>query len=178
MNAECVLKFRCGPLATVDTPEVELIAKIDRPALCRMLHESDDFPQHLLYLYQRSSGPHQTFVAWRAGELVGMLTGSFDANLFELPDFDSFELPPAPHALLVRVHVRHSARGVGIGRALIERYATEADARGCTFIGGSVDLSSDSSGRRAFFERLGFLIRDRDSFGAQPWQIGWGEAAG
>lgn len=152
---------------------MRLVAEHDRPALCRMLEESNDFPQHLLYLYKRSGGPSRchTFAAWRDGKIAGMLTGSFDSDFFESGAFDSFELLPAPHALLDRVHVRASARGAGIGRALIQHYATEAAARRCTFIGGSLDLSSDPTGRRAFFERLGFSVRDLDNFGAPLSQL-------
>jgi len=47
-------------------------------------------------------------------------------------------------------------------------YASEAAARGCTFIGGQIDLSSESTGRRDFFVRCGFDIRDLDNFGATP----------
>jgi len=133
-----------------------------------MLLESSDFPQELVYLYQRRGGPcrYETFVAWHGHDLVGMLTGSFDSNFHESGAFDSFDLPPAPHAFLDRLHVLASSRGEGIGRALLRHYAAEAAARRCTFIGGSLDLSSDPTGRRAFFERLGLPVRDFDNFGA------------
>lgn len=143
----------------------------DRPALRRLLEESDDFPQHLLPYYRRRGSRYETFVARRAGAIVGVLTGSFDSDFEESGAFASFDLPPAPHAFLDRVHVHESARDAGVGRALIEAYASEAAARGCTFLGGQIDLSSDSTARRAFFERLGFSIRDLDNFGAQPSQI-------
>lgn len=136
-----------------------------------MLEKSDDFPQQLLYLYRRRSNHYGTFVAWRGDKIDGVLTGSFDSDLAESGAFDSFELPPAPHAFLERIHVRESARGVGIGRALIEMYVNEASARGCSFIGGSIDLSSEPTARKAFFEGLGFAVRDFDNFGAHPTDV-------
>lgn len=148
-----------------------LLAENDRPVLCRMLERSDDFPQQLLGRYHRGSSRNATLIAWSGGEIVGVLTGSFDSDFFESGAFDSFDLPSAPHAFLDRVHVHESARGAGIGHALIQAYAIEAVERGCTFIGGQIDLSSDSTARRGFFERLGFSIRDLDNFGALPSQV-------
>lgn len=149
---------------------VELIQQKDRPALCKMLADSDDFPQGLLRQYRRP-GHCATLVAWRGGEIAGLLSGSFDSNFAGNWAFESFELPPAPHAFLERVHVRGSARRTGVGRALIETYANEAAARGCTFIAGSIDLSSDDRARRAFFEDLGFTIRAHDNFGARTKEV-------
>lgn len=102
---------------------------------------------------------------------MGVLTGSFDSDFFQSGAFDSFELPAPPHAFLDRVHVTELFRGRGAGRALVRAYAEGAATAGCTFIGGSIDLSSDSSARRAFFERCGFSIRDPDNFGAPPLDI-------
>jgi GNAT superfamily N-acetyltransferase len=145
---------------------IDFVREADRPALCRMLSESRDFPQSLLYLYQRRSGPDENLVAWRGDDIDGVLTGSFGTDLAASGAFDSFELPPRPHAFLTRIHVRAPARRSGIGRALIRAYAVEASERGCTFIGGSIDLSSESIARRSFFEQLGFSIRALDNFGA------------
>lgn len=142
-----------------------------RPALIRMLEDSGDFPKQLLTYYRPGRSRYTTFVASREDEIDGVLTGSFDSDFREGGAFSAFELPPAPHAYLDRIHVRGPARGAGVGRALIETFATEASARGCTFIGGSVDLSSDSTARRMFFGRLGFTIREHDNFGAQPTDI-------
>jgi GNAT superfamily N-acetyltransferase len=143
----------------------------DRPALCRMLEEdSDDFPPQLLYLYQRARSPYPTFIARRGGRIDGLLDGSFNLDLADGDAFGAFDLPPEPHAFLTRIQVRRPARD-GVGRALIEAYANAASARGCTFIGGSIDLSSDPTGRIAFFEAVGFTIRQRDNFGARPHDI-------
>ncbi|WP_406071250.1 GNAT family N-acetyltransferase [Micromonospora sp. NBC_01638] len=151
---------------------MEPLQETDRPALCRMLEESDDFPQRLLYLYRRRRSNHYwTFIAWRGDKVDGVLTGSFDSDFAEGGAFDSFELPPAPHAFLERVHVRESARAMGVGRALIEMYANEASARGCSFIGGSIDLSSEPTARKAFFEGLGFAVSGLENFGAHPTDV-------
>ncbi|GAA2163060.1 hypothetical protein [Pedococcus bigeumensis] len=72
-----------GELALVDTIEVGLLAANDRPALCRMLERSDDFPQQLLGYYRRDSGRHATLIAWGAGEILGVLTGWFRSDFFE-----------------------------------------------------------------------------------------------
>ena len=133
-----------------------------------MLAESDDFPNNLLDLYRRGMNLDLTFVSWSDGAINGVLTGSFDSDLSGIAEFDSFHPPPGPHAFLDRVHVRNSSRGVGVGSSLTESFAHEAAARGCSFIGGSIDLSSDPRKRRAFFTRLGFSINASDRFGAQP----------
>jgi len=143
----------------------------DRPALCRMLKDdSEDFPPELLYLYERARSLYPTFVAWRGGRIVGMLDGWFNTDLADEHAFGTFDLPPAPHAFLTRIQVRQPARD-GVGRALIEAYTNAALERGCTFIGGSIDLSSDQMGRRAFFKALGFTIGEHDDFGARPNDI-------
>jgi len=163
---EC--SIRRGPLVGVHTVEVRFIKDSERPALLQMLTSSEDFPQNLLTFYRPGRSHYEALGAWSAGEVLGVLTGSFDSNFFESGAFDSFDPPAAPHAFLDRVHVHESARGVGVGRALVTAYAREAAERACTFIGGQLDLSSDSSARRAFFEQLGFSIRDLDNFGATP----------
>lgn len=136
-----------------------------------MLEDSGDFPQNLVYLYRRTASRYVTLVAWREGEISGVLTGSFDSDFTSNSAFDAFELPRRPHAFLDRIHVRDSARSRGVGRALLEAYASEASERGCTFIGGSIDLSSDPKLRRRFFVRSGFTIRAHDNFGASPIDI-------
>lgn len=155
----------------METVEVGFIAESDRPALCRMLEESDDFPQEQVSRYRRASSLYWTFTARRVGEIVGMLTGSFDSNLLEVGTFESFDVPPAPHAFLDRIHVRESARRSAVGRALVEAYAMEAVAHGCSFIGGLIDRSSDWTVRSDFFDQIGFSIRDQDILGAHPSQI-------
>lgn len=134
---------------SVESHRVRLMDESERPALCRMLEDSKDFPQHLLYLHRRRGGSgHATLVASCKGEIVGMLTGSFDSDFRLGGAFDSFELPLAPHAFLYSIHVNRSARRAGVGRALLRKYAEEASARGCGFIGGSVDLSNEPTSRK------------------------------
>jgi GNAT superfamily N-acetyltransferase len=136
-----------------------------------MLEGSNDFPQNLLVHYGTGRSRYRAIGAWMADEIVGVLTGSFDSNFFESGAFDSFDLPTAPHAFLDRVHVHESARGQGAGRALVEEYVRHASGYGCSFVGGQIDLSTESTSRRAFFENLGFTIRDLDNFGATPEQV-------
>lgn len=150
---------------------MEVLLSVDLPALYRMLEDSDDFPQNLLYLYRRGGTAHPAFVAWRGNAVEGFLSGSFDADFRGERAFDSFELPTPPHAFLERVHVHPRARNRGVGRALIEEYAAAAVRRGCTFIGGSIDLSSEPTLRRIFFENLGFVVEGHDNFGVQPTDI-------
>lgn len=142
-----------------------------RSALCQMLEDSRDFPQNLLYLYRRRQSPYTIFIASRGDGIEGVLTGSFDSDFSSGNSFDSFELPPAPHAFLERIHVRESGRYAGVGRALIKAYADAAFASQCTFIGGSLDLSSDPAARTAFFTGLGFEVRALDNFGASPTDV-------
>jgi GNAT superfamily N-acetyltransferase len=155
----------------VGVTHVEILVEADRTNLCGMLAESSDFPYHLLDLYRRGRNRDVTFVAWREGKIDGVLTGSFDLDLTGIEDFDSFDLPPGPHAFLDRVHVRDSSRGLGVGSVLTDRFAREAAERDCSFIGGSIDRSSDPTTRRVFFERLGFSINESDRFGAHPSDV-------
>jgi GNAT superfamily N-acetyltransferase len=149
---------------------VEHLARTNRAALCAMLQDENDFPQHLLYLYQRPSSPDENLLAWRDERIDGMLTGTFRHD-FSNREFGDFELPRSPHALLTRMHVRRTQRRHGIGEVLVAQFAAEANEHGCSFIGGYLDGSSDKTGRRAFFERLGFTVSGFDSFGARPAEI-------
>ncbi|XPP25639.1 MAG: GNAT family N-acetyltransferase [Leucobacter sp.] len=151
--------------------QIEYLKRADRRELIEMLEGEKDFPQNLLYLYRRSSGPEENLVAWREGRIDGLLTGSFRADFSDNREFSDFTLPPLPHALLTRVHVRHAARKHGVGRALVAEFAAEAVEHRCGFIGGLLDRTSDPTGRRAFFERLGFAVSGIDSFGAHPDEI-------
>jgi GNAT superfamily N-acetyltransferase len=137
-----------------------------------MLQGSVDFPQNLLYLYERRGSPlGQTYVAWDDGAIGGVLTGSFSVDLVDLGTFDAFDIPAAPHAILERVHVHERHRRQGAGRDLIETFVSDASWRGCSFIGGWIDVSSDSRERAAFFESLGFTIFGSDQLGADPIDV-------
>lgn len=150
---------------------VEHLARTDRPELCEMLEGEKDFPQHLLYLYQRPSGPDENLIARRDGQIDGLLTGTIRHDFSSNREFSGFDLPHSPHALLTRIHVRNAARRYGLGRALAAQFATEAIEHGCDFIGGYLDRASDVAGRRAFFERLGFVVSGFESFGARPDEV-------
>jgi GNAT superfamily N-acetyltransferase len=52
------------------------------------------------------------------------------------------------------VFVRESARGSGLGRALVERTQAVARARGCRRV--ELDVQSDNAGARALYESAGF----------------------
>ena len=150
---------------------VTYLARADRAALCEMLEDENDFPRNLLYLYHRPSGPDENLVAWDDERIEGLLTGTFRHDFSDNRDFSEFELPRSPHALLTRVHVRHTERRHGIGEALVAYFATEANEQGCNFIGGYLDSTSDKTGRRAFFEHFGFTVGRFDSFGARPAEV-------
>lgn len=150
---------------------VEYLARDDRAALCEMLEDEVDFPQNLVYLYQRPSGPDENLLVWRDERIEGLLTGTFRHDFSDNRDFTEFGLPRAPHALLTRIHVRHTARHQGNGEALVAHFAAEADKRGCDFVGGYLDGSSDKTGRRNFFEHLGFTVSRFDNFGARTAEI-------
>lgn len=77
-----------------------------------MIEASEDFPQTLAYLYRRPGGCNVVFVAEAAGQILGMIDGTFDSDLdHEL--FDGFPVPDAPHAFITRMHVHESVRSGG-----------------------------------------------------------------
>lgn len=143
----------------------------DRAELSEMLAGEVDFPHELLYLYNRKSGPDETYIARRGRGVDGVLTGTFRHNFADSRAFGGFKMTGTSHALLTRMHVRHSARFHGIGKALVEQFAVDAIERGCHFIGGYLDDNGDVPGRSAFYKHLGFSVSDRQSFGADPEQI-------
>lgn len=155
----------------VTATQITHLALNERPWLCGMLEHENDFPQNLLYLYQRSSGPDKNLIARSGNKIDGLLNGSFRHDFSDNPNFMGFDLPQSTHALLTRIHVRHAARGHGVGRALVEQFAIEAIKNNCGFIGGYLDRTSDKTGRTLFFERLGFTVNEFDSFGVRPEEI-------
>lgn len=100
-----------------------------------------------------------------------MLSGGFDSDLAQGGGFDSFDLPSPPQAFLDRMHVHEDFRGIGVGALLLRAYVEEALRRRCTFVGGQLDLSSDPTLRRRYFEARGFSVRDLDNFGARPEEL-------
>jgi GNAT superfamily N-acetyltransferase len=150
------------------TLRVEFLEEVDRPAMCRMLEDSGDVALDVLLRYRHPSSLYMTFVAVRGDAIEGMLTGSFDSNVAESGAFESYELPVAPHAFLDRIHVHSAVRHTGVGGALIAAYAAEAAERGCTFVGGTIDVSSDPAARVLFFKRCDFRVVGQENFGARP----------
>ena len=132
-----------------------------------MIEASEDFPQTLAYLYRRPGGCNVVFVAEAAGQILGMIDGTFDSDL-DHEMFDGFPVPDAPHAFITRMHVHESVRSQGVGTGLIWRFAGEAVARRCTFIGGSIGHSSDPGPRRVFFKKCGFDVSPYDNIGGLP----------
>ncbi|GIJ36625.1 GNAT family N-acetyltransferase [Micromonospora sediminimaris] len=155
-------------MGRVETLRVEFLEEADRPAMCRMLEDSGDVALNVLLRYRRPSSLYTTFVAVRGDAIEGMLTGSFDSNVAESGAFESYELPVAPHAFLDRIYVHSAVRHAGVGGALIAAYAAEAAERGCTFVAGTIDVSSDPAARIMFFKRCGFHVVGQENFGARP----------
>jgi GNAT superfamily N-acetyltransferase len=87
---------------------------------------------------------------------------------FESGAFESYELPVAPHAFLDRIHVHSAERRAGVGGALVAAYGAEAAERGCTFVAGTIDVSSDPAARIRFFKQCGFRVVGQENFGARP----------
>lgn len=150
---------------------IETLLESDRPALLEMLRSSRDYRDANIDLYRRPSSRAAVFVARSDDEIIGMLSGGFDSDLVQGGGFDSFDLPTPPQAFLDRMHVHEDFRGMGVGTLLLRTYVEEAVRRGCTFVGGQLDLSSDSTQRRRYFEGRGFSVRDLDNFGARPHEL-------
>jgi GNAT superfamily N-acetyltransferase len=133
-----------------------------------MLTESEDFPQNLVYLYRNKPVDGTTFIAERLGDgtIVGMLTGTFATDLFDRRDYEDFDLPPLPHSVVERIFVPLSERRNHIGSALLSRYLEEASRRGCTFIGGALDIGPGLADRKRFFAEYGFDVTPNNFFGA------------
>jgi GNAT superfamily N-acetyltransferase len=92
------------------------------------------------------SSRYAAFSATIDDAVVGVLLGGFDSDFNDNYAFFGFDLPPEPHAFLSQLHVLRTARRSAVGRALIDTYVTEARHRGCTFVGGSLDLSDAPRG--------------------------------
>lgn len=155
----------------MDAFRIEFLEEGDRPAMCRMLEDSGDVAFDVLSRYRRPSSLYTTFVAVRGGAIEGMLTGSFDSNVAESGAFESYELPAAPHAFLDRIQVHSAVRHAGVGSALIAAYAEQAAERGCTFVAGTINVSSEPKARIMFFKQCGFRVVGQENFGARPAEI-------
>lgn len=146
--------------------KIRPLGRVDLKTLLEVL----DDPK-LDHLYGIPSSYGTKFAAWQRGRPVGLLHVNFNSDFHENDVWQVFNIPPAPHAYLIRAQVEEASRGAGIGRALIGFLAEEAEARGCTFIGGMLDWSSDPQARRRFFQRCGFTIAGQDHIGATPSEV-------
>lgn len=136
-----------------------------------MLQDEDELSVGSADFYRRPQPPHVDFVAWHDQDIVGVISGTFAFDYRDNGSFDSFDLPTGPHAFLTRLYVRQPARRRRVGFDLVRAFAEEAEARRCTYVVGSLDLSSDPRARTAFFVAVGFDIADGDMFGATPRDI-------
>ncbi|MGV1005691.1 MAG: GNAT family N-acetyltransferase [Candidatus Nanopelagicales bacterium] len=140
-------------------PHVEILREQDRPALIHMLEDAGDLDPSTIGMYRiRRAMPDVMLVAWVDGNLVGMFNTSCKADFHGMPDFESFDLPPRPHAFMDRIHVHPAVRRGRVGQALVDAFIRTANDHACTFAGGHVDATSDPTGRIEFFERLGFEV--------------------
>lgn len=114
---------------------------------------------------------YQPFAAYDGDRLVGLLRASFDSDFTGNDAFAGFDLPAGPHGFVSTINVHPTYRRQGIGRALLLEYARAAEAAGCTFLGGVIDLSTDDTGRRVFFTECGFHTNAWDNFGQTTGQL-------
>lgn len=85
-------------------------------------------------------------------------------------EFREFELPRS-HALLTRLHVRHTERRHGIGEASVAQVSAESNEHDGDFIDGHLDGTSDKTGQMAFFKCVGFNVSKFHAFGARPAEV-------
>ena len=83
---------------------------------------------------------------------------------------DSFDPPAAPHAFLERMHVHDGFGGNGVGTQLLHAYVAEAASRGCAFVGGQLDLTSETTSAGST-SNAAVSQRDLDNFGARPDEL-------
>lgn len=108
--------------------------------------------------------PDLCFIAENeAGDITGYLAGCPDNPVLS-PDFADHryytlfedECRTFPAHLHINVHPDH--RGEGVGRALIERFASACRSRGC---GGLHAITADGDPNNRFFENCGLAVRAR-----------------
>lgn len=129
----------------------------------------DDYRIQNLY---RRPGTYETYFTAHYGEdLVGFVEANLNSDFHGNNAWDKFNLPPRPHAYLIRIHVANHTRGQGIGTALIQRLALEAQDHGCTLLGAMLDTAGDVEARCRFFTNCGFTLAGRDHAVATPADI-------
>lgn len=136
-----------------------------------MLSAAGDLPSGTSNWYRSAKPPHLDLVAWNAGAIEGVVTGTFGFDYRDNPSFDSLELPTGPHAFLTRIYVTPTVRRRGVGLDLLEAFADEALARRCAYVAGVVDQSSRHEEREKFFTNTGFVISDDHMIGARATEV-------
>lgn len=91
-----------------------------------------------------SDPPFHALVAERDGAALGYLVFYRAFSLFKA----------SPVLLVENIYVRHTARGLGVGRALLTAAAREAVARGWRRL--ELNVRADNAIAERFYRRLGF----------------------
>lgn len=155
----------------VSSASIQLLSAVGRPRVVEMLREDPDIDSSIADFYASRRTWDEDYVAWTHDRAVAMMTASFGLDFTDQHSYRLLDLPDAPHALLHRLFVRASERYTGVGTALLRHLAEEATARGCTYVVGYLDRTSDQTNRRRFFERRGFSIAADGALGATPYEI-------
>lgn len=136
-----------------------------------MLREDSELPLSVAGSYASPNAWDVDYVVRFNDQIDGVMTFSFGLDFTDNHSYRLLDLPASPHAVIHRIFVRVSERGRGVGPRLIRELAQEAVARGCTFIVGSLDRTSEVAERRRFFSKVGFTVARDDTFGAAPGHV-------
>jgi GNAT superfamily N-acetyltransferase len=140
---------RVAPDGWAGYREIRLAALADSPeAFSSTLEREAEFSEQI---WRQRLGEAPSFVAWRDGDLAGTVT-ALSGDIAGLPDF-----PGAWH--LVAMWVRPAARGLGIGRLLVQTVIDQAAAAGAPSVLLWVFDANERA--KALYERMGFRTTDR-----------------
>jgi len=92
---------------------------------------------------------HSVYLAEKSGEVVGYVAAHW------LP----YLILTGPEGYVSELFLRNSARGQGIGTALLEAVKDEAEERGCSRL-MLLNIRNRESYRRGFYKKLGWQERD------------------
>jgi GNAT superfamily N-acetyltransferase len=140
---------RVAPDDWLSYREIRLAALADSPeAFSSTLEREAEFSEDT---WRQRLGESSSFLAWHGGAAAGTVT-ALSGEVAGLPDF-----PGAWH--LVAMWVRPAARGLGIGRLLVQTVIDQAAASGAPSV---LLWVFDANGRaKALYERMGFRATDR-----------------
>lgn len=113
-------------------------------------HHGETLEQGVEAITRWGFGPHalfRTLLAERGDETLGFA--------LYYPDFST--LRGRPGVMLQDIYVRETARGLGLGRALLAEVMTDAQDWEASFITLMLDRTND--GARAFYAHHGFTAR-------------------